>query len=328
MQKFVISYLEQEYGKTNMWIIAYKKIILSIISILSLGAVFSLVFFGLTPGIDFTGGTLLHVAYSDERPLAPQIEALVESKVEGGVSIRETGENGYIIRTKELTPAEQFAVLELLKGNAVGDVTLERATTIGPTIGAELAKKSLYALLLVVFATLLYVAYAFRGVTKEADSKIDSGPSSWWYGLIVLITLLHDVLMPAGVFALLGHFAGVEIDTLFVTALLVILGYSINDTIIIFDRVRENVLAMKEKGKQKLFTDIVGESLSQTYVRSINTSLTTLLVLCAIFIFAGESTKLFSLALIIGVFAGTYSSILFSAPLLAFIHERQTKKRT
>lgn len=310
-----------------MWIITYKKIILSIISILSLCAVLSLVFFGLKPGIDFTGGTLLHVAYSGERPLAPQIETLVESKVEGGVSIRETGDRGYIIRTTELTPAEQFAVLELLKSSAVGDVTLERATTIGPTIGAELAKKSLYALLLVVFATLLYVAYAFRGVTKENDSKIDSGPSSWWYGLIVLITLLHDVLMPAGVFAILGYFFAIEVDTLFVTALLVILGYSINDTIIIFDRVRENIIAMKERGKQKPFSEIVGESLSQTYVRSINTSLTTLLVLCAIFVFAGESTKLFSLALIIGVFAGTYSSILFSAPLLAYVHEKVGNKK-
>lgn len=305
-----------------MWIITYKKIVLSIIGILSLCAIFSLVFFGLKPGIDFTGGTLLHIAYPTERPPLPQIESLVGAVVEGGVSIRETGENGYIIRTKELTPTGQFALLELLKGNNSNDVVVERATTIGPVIGDELAKKSLYALLLVISATLLYVAYAFRGVTKEDDSKIDSGPSSWWYGLIVLITLLHDVLMPAGVFSLLGYFSGIEIDTLFITALLVVLGYSINDTIIIFDRVRENILAMKEKRKQKPFREVVSESLSQTYVRSINTSFTTLLVLFAIFIFAGESTKLFSLALIIGVFAGTYSSILFSAPLLVYVHEK------
>lgn len=314
--------MDQEFGKTNMWIITYKKIILSAIALLTLCALTSLGIFGLKLGIDFTGGTLLHVAYNTERPPLVEVEAVLASRVEGGTSIRETGERGYIIRTKELTPSEQGEVIEALRTKTTGDISLERATTIGPTIGSELAKKSLYALLVVLFATLLYVAYAFRGVTKDADSKIDSGPSSWWYGLIVLITLFHDVLMPAGVFSLLGYFFGVEIDTLFVTALLVILGYSINDTIIIFDRVRENVLLMKEKGKQKPFTDIVGESLSQTYVRSINTSLTTLLVLFAVFIFAGESTKLFSLALIIGVFAGTYSSILFSAPLLAYIHEK------
>lgn len=307
-----------------MFIIRYKTIFLSLIGVLMLMSVGAVGILGLNFGIDFTGGSLLEVKY-ESAPARAEVQEVVEDTIYAGASIRATGSNGYIIRTRELTPTEQGVVADALYSLGNGTMTVERATTIGPTIGKELTTKSFYALSAVLLATLLYVAYAFRSVTREESSKLDTGPSSWWYGLIVLITLIHDVLIPLGVFALLGAFMGVEIDTLFVTALLVILGYSINDTIIIFDRIRENVGRVKEDKKKVAFNDLVGQSLSQTYMRSINTSLTTLLVLGAIFLFGGESTHYFTLALMIGVFAGTYSSILFAGPMLALVHDKYTK---
>ena len=170
-------------------------------------------------------------------------------------------------------------------------------------------------MILVMIMIVLYIAFAFRKVSKPI--------SSFYYGLMAVVALIHDVTLPAGVFAFLGHYYGVEVDTLFVTALLTVLGFSVHDTIVVFDRIREN---LKDGGNKNDFEKVVGSSVNQTIGRSINTSLTVILVLLAMFFLGGESTKYFSLALLIGVAIGTYSSIFLASPLLVTIQKLKTRK--
>jgi preprotein translocase subunit SecF len=149
--------------------------------------------------------------------------------------------------------------------------------------------------------------------------------ASWKYGVIAILALVHDVIVPAGFFVVLGHFAGVEVDTLFVTALLVVLGFSIHDTIVVFDRVRENLRINEDHRDRKPFDQIVGEGINQTFIRSINTSLTTVLALVVLYIYGAEATKYFSLALIVGIIAGTYSSVFIASPLLVTVEKWQNR---
>jgi preprotein translocase subunit SecF len=186
--------------------------------------------------------------------------------------------------------------------------------SVGPVLGAEALRKAYVSILLVLAGIVLFITFAFRKVSEPV--------SSWKYGLTAVIALAHDVIVPAGVFAVLGHFAGYEVDTLFVTALLVVLGFSVHDTIVVFDRVREN---LKNSGTLKPFAEIVGDSISQTFVRSINTSMTTLLALVILYIFGGSGTEHFSLVLIIGIAIGTYSSIFIGSPLLVTLQKWSNK---
>ncbi len=178
-------------------------------------------------------------------------------------------------------------------------------------------RKSLFSIILVIICIVFFITFAFRQVSEPI--------APWKFGVITILALVHDVLIPAGVFAVLGHFQGIEVDTLFVTALLVVLGFSVHDTIVVFDRVRENLKINRETRAKKPFEQIVGESISQTFVRSINTSLTTILVLIVLFFVGAETTKLFSLALIIGIIAGTYSSIFIGSTLLVTAEKLQKK---
>ena len=182
----------------------------------------------------------------------------------------------------------------------------KRFDAIGPTIGQELKRKSIYAIIFVLVLIVLYIAWAFRKVSKPI--------ASWKYGVVAVTALFHDVLIPTGLFSVLGKFAGAEVDTLFVTALLTILGFSVHDTIVVFDRVRENLRNSLGRGVD--FSAIVEQSIKETIVRSINTSLTVILSLLAVFLFGGESIRYFTLTLIIGVVIGTYSSIFIASPLL------------
>ena len=190
----------------------------------------------------------------------------------------------------------------------------ERFNSIGPTIGKELRNKAFVAIGIVIIAIMLFVAFVFRKVSKPV--------SSWKYGVAAIIALIHDIIVPTGVFAFLGYILGVEIDILFVMALLAILGYSVNDTIVVFDRVRENLRLNREHGSEESFDLTVGKSLNQTYARSINTSLTTLFVVIALFFFGSEATQDFALVLAIGIIAGTYSSIFLATPLLVAINKK------
>ncbi|MEK7527156.1 MAG: protein translocase subunit SecF, partial [Patescibacteria group bacterium] len=235
----------------------------------------------------------------------------------GEHSIRPVGENGYLLRARELVETERVTLLKALSFDNTNKITEERFDSVGPLLGKEAMRKSLFSIILVIICIVLFITFAFRKVSEPV--------ASWKYGLITVLALVHDVLIPAGVFAVLGHFQGIEVDTLFVTALLVVLGFSVHDTIVVFDRVRENLKINRETRAKKPFEQIVGESISQTFVRSINTSLTTILVLIVLFFVGAETTKLFSLALIIGIIAGTYSSIFIGSTLLVTAEKLQQK---
>lgn len=268
-------------------------------------------------GIDFTGGSLAEFHFSNGRPAVEAVrEAIPESL--GHATITPVGADGYILRLKTISESEHQQLLDAVRKGVPaeqgGDKLVEtRFTTIGPTIGAELRQKAISAIGAVLLAIVLYIAWAFRKVSRPVPS--------WQYGLAAIVALLHDVFIPVGIFAALGHFAGVEIDTLFITALLTVLGFSVHDTIVVFDRVRENLLRTSDD-----FATVVNSSLNETLARSINTSVTTLLVLTFAIIFGGGSIRYFVLTLIIGIVAGTYSSIFVAAPLLVTFHEWKKKR--
>jgi preprotein translocase subunit SecF len=305
-----------------MWVIKNRKIFYSL-SVLVIGfSVFAILFWGIRFGIDFTGGSLLEVNYTEVRPDKEVVEQFIAIADEsqnlglGDFSLRQTGESGYILKTADIDDETKNILMENFSvGGSVEEV---RFNTIGPVLGSELKSKALLAIFAVVLAIVFFIAYAFRHVSRPV--------SSWKYGFVAILAFLHDVLIPVGLFAVLGQFGGIEVDTLFVVAILVVLGYSINDTIVVFDRIRENLQSYPDKKRDGVFDDVVGKSLKQTFARSINTSLTTLIALLAIYFIGGESTRYFSLALVAGVVAGTYSSIFFAAPMLVTLHKIQKKK--
>lgn len=298
-----------------MNILRYKYIFLSFSGLLVLASITAISVWGLRLGIDFTGGSLMEVEFANEPPTTPLLAGQLEPLV-GTVSVQPTGDKGVILRFRHVDEATHQAVLNKLQPlDALAQGAEEkRFDTIGPVIGKELRTRSLVALAVAIVAIILYIAWTFRHVSRPV--------SSWKYGVTAVIALIHDVAIPTGVFAVLGHFAGVEIDTLFITALLTILGFSVHDTIVVFDRIRENLRKLKSAEAYGL---TVGRSVSETIGRSVNTSLTVLLVLFAIFFAGGSTTQSFALALIIGVLFGTYSSIFVASPLLT-VWEQLTRR--
>ncbi len=301
-----------------MFIVTNRKIFYILSGLLMLAALAMLFTWGLNLGIDFKGGSLIEIAYPDGRPTSQSLEATLTSLSLSGSSIRPTGENGYIIRTRTLTETEHNTLLSTLRQGAK-NMEEKRFDSVGPLLGKEAARKSIFSIVLVIVAIVLFITFAFRKVSEPV--------SSWKYALITVFALFHDVLVPVGVFAALGHFAHVEVDTLFVTALLVILGFSVHDTIVVFDRVRENLHLNKSYREKKPFDIIVGQSINQTFVRSVNTSLTTLLALVVLYVVGSDTTHYFSLALIIGIITGTYSSIFLGSPLLVTVERWQNRKK-
>jgi len=310
-----------------MTIIKNKNIFFGItgtVGVLALGA---LLIFGLRLGIDFTGGTLVEFSCTDCTK-AVLDEQLTEHGL-GEYSLRKAGDEGFVLRTKALEGAQREAVLTTLDEQGA---VVSSFSEVGPTIGEELKSKALWAMLLVMGAIVLFIAFAFRPAivkreeTPEGIIKItrDShGVSSWIFGIVAIIALAHDVLVPMGIFALMGHFIGAEVGVLFVMALLAILGYSVNDTIVVFDRVREHLKENADNKRDEDFEDTVGKALSETITRSINTSITTLFVLLALYFVGPAVTQNFALTLIAGVIAGTYSSIFLASPLLVVIKKWQ-----
>lgn len=296
-----------------MFVITYRKIFLGIASVTMIASVVFLFIFGLNFSIDFTGGSVLEVSYG-QRPQITEVESIVGEYVEGRYVVRPIGENGYNIRMPFLSDEERQEVSDAL---AVGypDYTEERVSSIGPVVGEELKNKAIVAIAVVVVIIILFVAFAFR--------KVNEPISAWWYGLVAIVALVHDVLIPIGIFSLFQ----LDIDILFVTALLAILGYSVNDTIVVFDRIRESLSRNAELHIKEPFAETVGKSLQSTFARSINTSATTLFVLAALLILAGSSIHNFVVALLVGVLAGTYSSIFLASPLLVIIDSWRNKKQ-
>ncbi len=296
-----------------MFVIKYKRIFIGISLLLMAISITALCVWGLNIGIDFKGGASTEVSYLEERPDVKTLEADVLELDYGTVVMQTIGEKNLSIKTRDLSEAEHQALLGVLNGGGAYKMEERSFTTIGPSVGRELKTKSIASLLIVAVTMIVFVAYAFRKVSKPV--------SSWKYGFIVVAALIHDVILTAGVFAVISHFTGAEADTLFVVALLTVLGLSVNDTIVVFDRVRENITNRVSHN----FSTIVGKSLRETMVRSLNTSLSVIIVLVALFIFGPESTRLFALTLACGMFFGTYSSIFIASPLLVVVEKWQQK---
>lgn len=296
-----------------MGIVKHRKIWYTFSTLLVLISLFAIFYFGLNLSIDFTGGSLLEIEYNDARPETLLIQNKISELKLDNISVQSTGDKGVILRLKDISEEEHQVLLDFL--SSTGSFNEIRFDSIGPIIGKELAQKSIYAIVIVIIMIILYIAFAFRKVSKPV--------SSFKYGLMAVVALIHDVTAPIGVFAVLGKYFGVQIDILFVTAILTVLGFSVHDTIVVFDRIRENLRKNIGTG----FENTVGLSINQTIIRSINTSLTVIFVLLALFFLGGETIKYFSLVLIIGVFFGTYSSIFLASPLLVTLYKFQSRKK-
>ncbi len=263
---------------------------------------------GLKLGIDFTGGALLEYKFEKDIDSNKLREDISSQGIEVGQVIT-SADNTYIIRTK---PVEQNKINKLKENlnEKFGKVEERRIEFVGPVIGSELRQKSLIGVSLASIVIVLYIAFSFRKVPKPA--------SSWRFGIAAVLALIHDILVVVGAFAILGKVLGVEVDTLFVTALLTVIGFSVHDTIVVFDRVRENLT--KNIGRK--FVDVTNLSIVQTLGRSLNTSLTVVFVLLALLLFGGESLRWFVVALLVGIISGTYSSIFNATALLVWWEEK------
>ncbi|HOX60818.1 MAG TPA: protein translocase subunit SecF [Candidatus Magasanikbacteria bacterium] len=298
-------------------IIKYKKYPFIFSGVLTVASIIAILVFGLRPGMDFTGGSLIEVSFTGSRPTAAEVRSSLEEIDLGTVVAQPVGDQGMIVKTRFISEDEhQLVLVELRKDFAKGSeqVLESRVETIGPAISSNLKDRAVASVIAVSICIVLYIAYTFRKVSRPMKS--------WQYGVTAIVALLHDILITVGVFAVLGKYMGVEVDVPFVVALLTILGYSINDTIIVFDRIRENLTI---EGTDN-FSRTVNAGINQTIARSLNTSGTTLLTLFALFIFGGATIKFFSLALIIGVAFGTYSSVFVASALLVAWHEWRMKR--
>ena len=291
-----------------------RKITYIFSAVLVAASLLSVFIWGFKLGIDFTGGSLLEVEYSAGRPEIAKIQSSVNELGFGDVLIQPSGDKDIIMRLRDLSEGEHQKLLAAL---AKEDSNMKEIqfNSIGPAIGKELKQKSIIAVCLVALMIILYIAWAFRKVSRPV--------SSWKYGVAAVIALIHDVTIPSGVFAALGHFRGIEVDVLFITALLTTLGFSVHDTIVVFDRIREN---LKKHGGQN-FEDIVEKSVRQTLMRSIFTSMTVIMVLVALLVLGGPTTRYFSLTLLLGITFGTYSSIFLASPLLVSWQKWQEKRK-
>ncbi|MDZ7726224.1 MAG: protein translocase subunit SecF [Candidatus Campbellbacteria bacterium] len=293
-----------------MFIARNRKIFLGIGLTLVVLSLLSVLIFGLRFSVEFTGGSIIEVSVEGNEVEKETItEAVSENLPEDRAMVQEFGDSGFVIRTPFLDEDIHAGVTNAL--TSIEGVTIDRESSVGPTIGSELRQKSIIAISIVVVLIVLFVAFAFRHVSKPI--------SSWMYGGATIATLIHDITVTTGVFTILGVVAGAEVDSLFVVALLTILGYSVNDTIVVFDRIRENLRRNEEKNNEEDFETTIGHSIDQTITRSINTSLTTSLALLSLYVFGGSTTQIFALTLLVGVIAGTYSSIFFASPLLITI---------
>jgi preprotein translocase subunit SecF len=266
--------------------------------------------YGLKPGIDLTGGSIMEISYKDARPSNQEIRDILSQFDLGEVYVQPTGDQGVIIRMKDITEDTHQEILTSLSQNH--SIEESRFESIGPVIGTELRQKTSIVAVAVLLSMIIYIAIAFRKVKRPLKS--------WQYGIASCIALFHDILIPMGVFSILGKFYNAEITIPVITALLAVLGYSINNTVVVFDRIREN---LSKRGEE--FEQIVNISIKQTLTRQINTSLTTLFVVFAIFFFGGVTLKYFSLALILGIVAGTFSSIFIAGNIMVLWYNLRYK---
>lgn len=302
-----------------MFVVRHRRFFFILTGVLLAGSILATIIVPPKLSIEFTGGSLLEVAYEGERPELESVRERISVVDLGEPSVRESGENAITLRTRTLSPEERTTLLSALSVNGAEPVTELRFNSIGPSLGNELAIKALYAILAVTLAIVLYIAFAFRGVSRPVPG--------WGYGLIAVFMLAIDIIVPTGFYAIYAYITGAQFDSLFVIALLALLGYCVNDVIVIFDRVREHLRNNAEDKVKESFEVTVGKSIDETMGRSINTGMTVVLALLALVIFGSEATRNFALVMMVGVAAGTFSSITRSAPLLIPIASWLEKKR-
>ncbi len=340
-------------GESHFKLIGRSRTWLTISGILVGASIISMFVFGLKLGIDFQGGTLLEFKFSEPiqkevladaleeiegemnsanlittEELAEETEPPLETNIDQpvfteddstevdltNIKILESGETSYVVKTKYLTSEAHDQLLAKMK-DRLPDFTEPRFTTIGPTIGSTLLHKAIIAIVFALIMIIIYIGFAFRKIPKEVNP--------WRFGVTAIIALLHDVIIVTGVFVVLGAFLNVELDALFITAMLTVFGYSVNDTIVIFDRLRENLI--RSEGHEGIGA-IINKSLNQTLRRSINTSVSTLIVLIVVLIWGSPSIFYFVLALTLGTFIGTYSSIFTASPILLIWNKWSKRK--
>ncbi len=271
----------------------------------------ALIIWGFPLGIDFTGGSLLDVRFESGVTPEPTQVLEVYSGLGLGDSLVQTSSVGnVIVRSKEMDAATANQIVAELEKRFGGPVIIQRFDSVGPAIGKEVATRAAGAVGLAALAIMLYITYAFRGV-----------PHAFRFGASAIIAMLHDVAVVLGVEAILGHFLGWEVDSLFLTALLTVIGFSVHDTIVVFDRIRENTASLRRVP----FETVVNHSILQTLDRSINTQLTVMITLLALALFGGLTIRHFVITLLVGVFSGTYSSIFNAAPILVVWENHEWK---
>ncbi len=299
-------------------IIQKRKIFLSLSTLAAVASILALFFWGLNFGIDFTGGSLLEVQYTNYQPTISEVQDTLKNVGLESLVIQPT-QDSVILRFKDSTEAMHQSTLtqlqSLIKDKPNTTFKELQYDSVGPSIGQELKSKSFNATAIVFIMIIIYISWAFSKVSKPI--------ASWKYGVAAIIALIHDILFILGVFSVLGHFYGVEVNTPFIAAVLTVLGYSVSDTIIVFDRIRENLPKSHED-----FENTVNRSVNQTITRSINTSLSSILALTAVLLFGGSTIKDFALALIVGIFIGTYSSIFVASPVLVVWEKLMHRKKT
>lgn len=306
-----------------MFIVKNRKIFYTFSLLLIAASIAALSMWGLTFGIDFKGGSSVQFEYSQLRPdisvVQEQINSLnFEPTIKGGYTLVPSGDKGYTLNLRTVTEAERTSLISAISSNVANPVEIKKFNSVGPTLGKEASIKAFISIILVILCIVLFLTFAFRKVSEPV--------ASWKYGVVSIIALSHDVIIPTGVFAILNHiYHGYEVDTLFVTAILVILGFSIHDTIVVFDRVRENLRNNHGVKNPKNFEEIVGDSISQTFIRSINTSVSTLLAIAIVYFLGPVATRNFALTLFVGIFFGTYSSIFIGSNLLVTLEAWQKK---
>ncbi|PIR66136.1 MAG: protein translocase subunit SecF [Candidatus Omnitrophica bacterium CG10_big_fil_rev_8_21_14_0_10_43_8] len=293
--------------------IKYSKIYFIASGILIIASIVSVLVFGINWGIEFVGGSILKITYIEQQSDTQELSKNLSDLGLDNFSIRLSGERGVVVKMPEVSQEIKDRVSAILYSSDKIEKESISYESVSPVVGGESKTKSVRAVMLSVIAIVLYVAFAFRKISRPVKS--------WQYGIATVIALMHDVLIPVGIFAALGHFWGVEFSIPILTALLTILGYSVNDTVVVFDRIRENLI----KSPGEAFNDVIDDSLNQTLVRSLSTGFATLIVLSAIFFFGDQSLTYFSFALIIGIAFGSYSSIFLASTLIAQIYNFQRR---
>lgn len=280
-------------------------------------SVVALFMFGLNFGVDFRGGSIVELEFSPDRPPVDVVQASLTEALPGyEFSLNQSGQKSLVIRSSELSEESHQTVLNTLKEKFPDQkIDEKRFESVGPAIGKELRDKSFVAIGLMLAAIAAYMTFVFRKLSRTLSLAA--------MNIATLVALLHDIVIPMGVFAFLGHYYNVQISAVFVAAVLTILGYTVSDKVVIFDRVRENIL----RGAKDGLGNLVHKSVMQTLIRSINNTLTVILSSAAIYLYGGESIRYFALALILGIFLGAYSSIFVSSPLLVWLSDFTKKKR-